>query len=131
MLKRTQEPSGVGFSSRIVHREEAKPIVIDAGDVIYSVAIFADGKHVVSGCKKGKIRRWRTEDGKEMGTAMKAGSAVFNIGMMGIKAGELLTNFSLIISSLMRARVSMSYRRHRFEAGYWLFTDRPFVRVTN
>ena len=35
----------------------------------------------MSGGDEGKIRRWRTEDGKEVGTPMDAGSAVYNLAV--------------------------------------------------
>jgi len=81
LLKRTQEPSPNSSSSSIVHRKEAKPIVIDGRSKIASVAFLADGRHVVSGSSEGKIRRWRIQDGKEVGAPMDAGSAVLNIAV--------------------------------------------------
>jgi len=75
MLMRAQE------SSENVHRKEAKPIIIDRGNEIYSVAVLADGKHFVSGDVEGKIRRWRIKDGKEVGTAMDAMSFVLNVAV--------------------------------------------------
>ena len=35
----------------------------------------------MSGGREGKIRRWRAEDGKEVGTPMDAGSEVYNIAV--------------------------------------------------
>ena len=55
----------------------AKTIEIDGK--IWSVGFLVDEKHVVSGGNDGKIRRWRVEDGMEVGAPMEAGSAVFNI----------------------------------------------------
>jgi len=81
MLMRTQEPSGNDPSSSIVHRKKAQTIVIDGRDDIYSVAALVDGKHIVSGGKQGKIRYWRIEDNKEVGTPMHAGSSVANIAV--------------------------------------------------
>ena len=78
---RTQGSSKNVSSSNIVHRKEAKPIIIDVGDSIYSVAVLSSGKHVVSGDGKGKIRRWRVEDGKKVGTPMGAGSAVYGVAV--------------------------------------------------
>ena len=63
------------------HQKEAKPIVIDGGYFIYSVAFLDDGKHVVSGGSEGKIRRWRVEDGREVGTPMNAGIIVYSIAV--------------------------------------------------
>ena len=48
---------------------------------INAVVFPLDGKHVVSGGKEGRIRRWCVEDGKEVGTPMDAGSAVLNIAV--------------------------------------------------
>ena len=76
IVTRTKESSE---DSSFAHQKEAKPIVIDGGTFIYSVAFLDDGKHVVSGGSEGKIRRWRVEDGREVGTPMDAGSRVFNI----------------------------------------------------
>ena len=78
---RTQDSSEISSSSSIVHRQGAKLIVIDGRDDIHSVAVLADGKHIMSGGAEQKIRRWRTEDGKEVGTAMDAGSRVLNIAV--------------------------------------------------
>ena len=58
-----------------------KPIEIDGQGKIWSVVFLIDGKHVVSGCGEGKIRRWRVEDGMEMGAPMDAGSAVYGIAV--------------------------------------------------
>ena len=63
------------------HQKEPKPIVIDGGNFIYSVAFLDDGKHVVSGGREGKIRRWRVEDGREVGAPMNAGSTVYSIAV--------------------------------------------------
>ena len=68
-------------SSSIVHRKEAKSIIIDGRDYTRSVSFLADGTHFVSGDREGKIRRWRIEDGKEVGTAMDAGSDVRDIAV--------------------------------------------------
>ena len=65
----------------IAHRKEAETIIIDGRCDILSVVFLVDGKHVVSGDREGKIRCWRTEDGKEVGTEMDAGSAVFTIAV--------------------------------------------------
>jgi len=78
---RKQVSSEISSSSGIVHQQEAKPIVIDGRDYIRSVAFLLDGKHVVSGGEEGEIRRWRIEDGKEVGTPMDARSRVVNIAV--------------------------------------------------
>ena len=59
----------------------AKTIEISGQGKIWSVAFLVDGKHVVSGGSEGKIRRWRVEDGMEVGTPMVAGSWVRNIAV--------------------------------------------------
>ncbi|KAH0834731.1 WD40-repeat-containing domain protein, partial [Lanmaoa asiatica] len=63
------------------HRKGAKPIVINSRYPINSIAFFADGKHVVGGGMERKIRRWRVEDGREVGTPMDAGSVVVDIAV--------------------------------------------------
>ena len=55
--------------------------MVDCRDDIYSVAFLVDGKHVVSGGREGKIRRWRFKDGKEVGTTMDMGSRVRSIAV--------------------------------------------------
>ena len=45
-----------------------------------TVAFPADGKHFVGGVG-GKIRRWRVEDGKEVGTPMEAGQSIIGIAV--------------------------------------------------
>ena len=74
----TQESSE---DSSLAHQKEAKPIEIDGRDFIWSVAFLVDGKHAVSGGKEGKIRRWRVEDGREVGMPMDARSPVRNIAV--------------------------------------------------
>ena len=59
----------------------AKTIGIDGRGRIWSVAFLVDGKHVASGDMRGKIRRWRVEDGTEAGTPMDAGGFVCNIAV--------------------------------------------------
>ena len=76
ILTGTQESSEDGS---FTHQKEAKPIKIDSRENIHAVAFLADGKHAVSGDEQGKIRRWRVEDGREVGTPMDAGSPVHNI----------------------------------------------------
>ena len=73
-----QESSGDGS---FVHQKEVKAIEIDGLDSIYSVAFLVDGKHVVDSGLGGKIRRWRVEDGREVGTPMDAERPVFNIAV--------------------------------------------------
>ncbi|KAF8553361.1 WD40 repeat-like protein [Imleria badia] len=55
-------------------------IDIDCRDrVSESVTFLVDGKHFVSSSVDGKIRRWRAEDGKEVGIPMEVGNAVLDI----------------------------------------------------
>ena len=77
-LTGTQESSE---DSSFAHQKKVKPIEIDGRGNIKSVAFLVDGKHVVSGDEEGKIRHWRVEDGKEVGTPMDAGSPVCNIAV--------------------------------------------------
>ena len=72
-LTGTQESSE---DSTFTHRKGGKPIKIDGRQSIYSVAFLGDGKHVVSGGWERKIRRWRVEDGQEVGLPMDAGSPI-------------------------------------------------------
>jgi len=60
---------------------DANPIEIKAQRRIYSVAFLANGMQVVSGGREKKIRRWRVEDGKEVGKPMDAGSVVYNLAV--------------------------------------------------
>jgi WD40 repeat protein len=81
MLTATEESNGNRPSSNNVRLKEAKPIEIDGRDIIWSVAFLANGKHVVSGGKEGKIRCWQIEDGKEAGAPMDAGAPVIDIAV--------------------------------------------------
>ena len=54
---------------------------IDGRDTINAVAFLDGGEHVAGGGKEGKIRRWRIEDGQEVGTPMDAGSPVCDIAV--------------------------------------------------
>ena len=74
MLTRSPEWSEVQPSS-------AKTIRNDGQGEIWSVGFPVDGKHVVSGGDEGKIRRWRVEDGMEVGAPMVAGGPVCNIAV--------------------------------------------------
>ena len=67
--------------SSFAQQKETTPIEIDGRQKIYSVAFLADSKHIVSGGKEGKIRRWRVEDGQEVGTPMDAGSTVRGVAV--------------------------------------------------
>ena len=55
---------------------QRKPIKIIAESMISSIALLADGQQFVSGDKNGKTRRWRVEDGEEVGVPIDAESAV-------------------------------------------------------
>jgi len=81
MLMRTQESSENNPYSRIVQRKDAEPIATEDQDTIFPVEVLVDGEHVLSGSKAGKIRRWRIEDGREVGTPMDLGSAVLSIAV--------------------------------------------------
>ena len=63
------------------HQKKPKRIIFNSRSVIHSVAFLDDGKHVISGGREGKIRRWRMEDGREVGTPMNAGSTVYSIAV--------------------------------------------------
>ena len=83
ILTGTRESTGNRPSSNNVSQKGANlnPIEIDSRDNIYSVAFLVDGEHIVSGDDKGMIRRWRIEDGKEVGTPMNTGSGVSGIAV--------------------------------------------------
>ena len=68
---------------------------IDVRERIWSVAFLADGD-VVSGSEEGKIRRWRVEDGREVGTPMDAGSTVRNIGVSRDGKSVVSGSFGLV-----------------------------------
>ena len=67
--------------SSSAHQQKAKSIEIKVPEGIFSASFLADGKHVLSGGKEGKIRRWRVDNGQEVGTPMDAGSTVRNIAV--------------------------------------------------
>ena len=62
-------------------RCSGKTIKTSSRGRISTVAFLVDGKHVVSGDEAGKIRRWRVEDGMQVGTPMDVGSWVRNIAV--------------------------------------------------
>ena len=79
ILRRTKDSkSKTNPSSSISPRKEARATVIDVRDYIFSVAFLADGKHIVSADEK-RVRRWRMEDGEEVGTPMEVGGHVWAV----------------------------------------------------
>ena len=78
ILMGTQESGGDRRSSS---KKEVKTVEIDGRDNIWSVSFLADGKHIVSGGREGRIRRWRVEDGTEVGTPMDAGSIIGSLAV--------------------------------------------------
>ena len=78
ILTGTRESSEAGSFAQ---QKEARLIKIHNGENVYSVSFLVDGKHVVSGDAAGRIRRWRIEDGKEVGTPMHVKGSVFNIAV--------------------------------------------------
>ncbi|KAG9309693.1 hypothetical protein JVU11DRAFT_10366 [Chiua virens] len=62
-------------------KKEVKPIEIDARDMIVCILFIADGRHILSGGLEKKIRRWRGEDGREVGAPMEVGSHVYSIAV--------------------------------------------------
>ncbi|KAF8557095.1 hypothetical protein OG21DRAFT_1495015, partial [Imleria badia] len=78
ILTRTQELSE---KSSAEERKQAKPIEIDGGNYIRSVAFLVDGKHIVSGGEDRQIRGWRVEDGEEVGMPMEAPRPVMDIAV--------------------------------------------------
>ena len=86
ILTGTQESNEIEFSSSssIVYsdsQEEEKPIEIDGGNAIQSVAFLADGELIVSGSTSGRIQRWKVKNGRALGTTMRAWSAIWNIAV--------------------------------------------------
>ena len=81
ILTGTRESSENSSSSSNVQRTGAKLIDIYSPDTICAVVFLDDGKHVAGGGKEGKIRRWRIEDGKEVGWPMDAESPVCDIAV--------------------------------------------------
>ena len=67
--------------SSAVQQKEINPIEINGQFDIYSVAFLVNEKHVVSGGYEGKIRRWRVEDGEEVGMPMDAGNHILSIAV--------------------------------------------------
>lgn len=48
------------------YQKETRLIEIDDQENIYSVSFLVDGKRIVGGGRRGKIRCWRVEDGREV-----------------------------------------------------------------
>ena len=82
ILTATRESSiNSSSSGNKFHQQEARLIEGDNKEKIYSVSFLVDGKHFVSGGNEGTIRRWRIEDGKEVGTPMHAKSPTLDIAV--------------------------------------------------
>ena len=81
ILTGIQESNENESSSSIIGQKEENPIEIDGPNEIRSVAFLEDGQHVVSGGSEGRIRRWQVKDGKEVGTTMRAWSAIWSIAV--------------------------------------------------
>ena len=56
---------------------------MDAQNIIWSVEFLGHGKYIVSTGSEGTVRRWRAEDGCEVGTAMDAGGRVLDVAVSG------------------------------------------------
>jgi WD40 repeat protein len=78
----TSDDTG-GPSPRIVtvDQRDANLIKIDHPGMVFPVAFLAGGKEVVSGGMEGNIRRWRVEDGMEVGIPMDTGSSVYDLAV--------------------------------------------------
>ena len=72
-VSKERQAEGKSESSSTIQR---KPIRIVVEGTISSAVLLADGQQSVSGDKNGKIRRWRVEDGEEIGTPIDAESSV-------------------------------------------------------
>ncbi|KAH0828190.1 WD40-repeat-containing domain protein [Lanmaoa asiatica] len=77
----TQDARENSSSSNNVHENEAKPIEIKVRSSTRSAAFVVDGKHIVCGDSKGRIRCWQVKDGKEVGTPMDTRRGVLNIAV--------------------------------------------------
>ena len=53
----------------------SRTVEIDTQHPIYSVLFAEDGKHVLSGGKEGMLRRWRVDDGPEVGEPIRVEGA--------------------------------------------------------
>ena len=80
VLTAQTQNSNENRSSSIV-QQEATSIEIDSQDNIYSVAFLVDGNLIVSADVEGKIRRWRVQDGNEVGAPMDVGSCVLSMAV--------------------------------------------------
>ena len=69
------------LGSSEVQPSSGKTIKIDSRHHIWSVVFLVDRKYIVGGDATGKIRRWRVEDGMEVGAPMDMGRDVFNIAV--------------------------------------------------
>ena len=56
-------------------------IEIEGSNFISSVAFLADGRHIVGGGFEGQVRRWRAEDGQEVGRPMNAGDSIVSLAV--------------------------------------------------
>lgn len=61
------------------HQVGEKRLVMDGRNTVWSVEFLARGTYFVSGGSEGKVRRWRAEDGREVGTEMDAGGHVLDL----------------------------------------------------
>ncbi|KAF8553285.1 hypothetical protein OG21DRAFT_1485545 [Imleria badia] len=60
--------------------QDLEPRHIDVnGSPVTSLVYLVDGKHIVGGCKDGSIRRWRVNDGREIGPVMKSDGTVNSV----------------------------------------------------
>lgn len=81
ILTGTVESSETHPSFNSAHEEDTKMIEINDLDDIYSVAFLVDDRYIVGGGEGRTVRRWRVEDGGEVGTPMDAGNGVLNIAV--------------------------------------------------
>ena len=63
-------------------RRLSRTIGIDTQHTIYSVVFAEDGKHVLSGGKEGMLRRWRVDDGNEVGDPIRVqGAEIYAVAL--------------------------------------------------
>ncbi|KAG8217956.1 hypothetical protein J3R82DRAFT_6127 [Butyriboletus roseoflavus] len=79
--RRRSVVSSLSSSSTSGSHKQATRIEINGRDDIFSVAFHPDCKHIVGGGDERKVRHWRAEDGKEVGTPIDVGGTVCNIAV--------------------------------------------------
>jgi len=71
--------SGTSLSASNVPELEPKTIEMGGSSFISSVIFLADGSYIVGGGFEGKLRRWRADDGQEVGEPMNVGDSILSV----------------------------------------------------